>query len=85
MTQCYDAGMRTTLTLSARVHQELVALAKYRQKSLSETANDLLFERLFVRELTDGIFIEPETGWPLVSLGRPLTSEDVAALTDEDD
>ncbi|MBK5305933.1 MAG: hypothetical protein JJD92_04515 [Frankiaceae bacterium] len=76
--------MRTTVDLPPAVHRRAQELAKARGQSLSATLAELtarglgqLDEPVVVR--TDGT-----SGFPVVSIGRRLTSDDVAAALDEE-
>ena len=81
----YDASMRTTLDLSVRVHAGLVDLAKQKGKTLSAVANDLLYEGLFMKELPEGVYIDPATGLAKVILDRQYTMEEIAKMIEEDE
>lgn len=83
--QWYDASMRTTLDLSARVHAGLVDLAKEKGKTMSAVANDLLYEGLFMKDLPDGVYIDPVTGLAKITLDRQYTMEEIADMIDEDE
>ena len=82
--QQYDAVVRTTLSLSPRVHAGLTELAQARGQRLSVIANDLLYEGLFGRDLPDGVYIDPVTGLAKVVLNRQYTMDEIADMIDED-
>jgi len=76
--------MRTTVDLPPALHRRAVELAKRRGQSLSATLADLaargmgqLDEPVVVR--TDAV-----SGFPVISVGRRITSDEVAEALDED-
>ncbi|MGL4176270.1 MAG: hypothetical protein ACRCSN_09345 [Dermatophilaceae bacterium] len=77
--------MRTTVDLPDDLHRAAVLIARDRRQSLSRTVSDLLRaalegDRSRPRE---PIEIHPDTGFPLVRVGRRITEEDVARLEDD--
>lgn len=74
--------MRTTIDLPEDLHRWTVSLARSRAQTLSQTISDIL--RTFLTGGGEGAAeVEDDTGLPLVHLGRPITSADVAALDDD--
>jgi hypothetical protein len=73
--------VRTTIDLPADLHQLTSALARSRGETLSQTVADIL-RRTLIDDGGPEVTDDPVTGLPLVRLGRPVTSEDVAALED---
>ena len=76
--------MRTTVDLPPAVHRRAVQLAKQRGQSLSSVIAELATYGL--SRLNEPLVLrtDPQSGFPIVSLGRQITSEDVAnALDDE--
>jgi hypothetical protein len=81
----YDAQMRTTVDLPDDLHRVVVSLADHTRRSLSATAVELI--RLGLLQSTGAaqpaMRQNPLTLLPVVSLGRPVTPDDVRALDDE--
>lgn len=74
--------MRTTVTLPDSLYTTLVSLSRDRSRSLSATITALITTAL-ERPRSDELRMDPLTGFPLVDIGRVITSDDVAALDDE--
>jgi hypothetical protein len=74
--------MRTTVDLPDDLHAIASAIAHDRHQSLSRTIADLVRQALEV-ERPAKIEINPQTGFPIVRVGRPITTEDVRRLEDE--
>lgn len=74
--------MRTTVDLPDDIHRLVLALARSRSQTLSQAIADVLRLTLIPDRAT-GIERDPGTGLPTVRLGRPVTSDDVAALDDK--
>lgn len=79
MYRCYDAVVRTTIDLPADLHELARQLAHQSNRSISEVVTELI--RLGLRRA------EPAPtsarGLPQVTVGRPITAEDVNSLDDE--
>ena len=75
--------MRTTVSLSDDVHDQLVSLARDRGQSLSRTVDDLLRRVVTGEPLAYRVVPDPETGFVSLTFGREVTAEDVRALDDE--
>ena len=76
--------MRTTVDLPPAVHRRAMQLAKQRGQSLSSVIAELATYGLSRLDEPLVVTTDPQSGFPVVSLGRPITSEDVAdALDDE--
>jgi hypothetical protein len=75
--------MRTTVDLPPAVHRRAVQLAKQRGQSLSSVIAELATYGL--SRLNEPLVLrtDPQSGFPVVSLGRQITSEDVANALDE--
>lgn len=78
----YDAPVRTTIDLPADLHQLTTALARSRNQTLSQTVAEVL-RRSLLSDDGPEISHDAATGLPVVRIGRPISSEDVAALEDE--
>jgi predicted transcriptional regulator len=76
--------MRTTVDLPPAIHRRAMQLAKQRGQSLSSVIAELATYGLSRLDEPLVVTTEPQSGFPVVSLGRHITSEDVAdALDDE--
>lgn len=76
--------MRTTVDLPAAVHQRAQQLARMRGQSLSATIVELTVRGLGQLDEPVVITTDARSGFPVISLGRRVTSADVAdALDDE--
>ena len=78
--------MRTTLDLPDELHRIVTSLALHTQRSLSQTAADLMRRGLFAPMDTQngkpGWVVNPATGLPLLNTARTITPEDVKAVDD---
>lgn len=76
--------MRTTIDLPPAVHQRARELAAQRGQSLSSVLADLTVRGLAQLGAPVELTTDARTGLPVLSLGRRITSRDVAdALDDE--
>ena len=76
--------MRTTVDLPPAIHRRALQLAKQRRQSLSSVIAELATYGLSRLDEPLVVTTDPQSGFPVVSLGRHITSEDVAdALDDE--
>lgn len=77
---CYDVLMRTTIDLPEDLHELARQLAHDGSRSMSSVIAELIRRGLGGAEsesrLTKG-------GMPQVSVGRPITAEDVRSLDDD--
>ena len=76
--------MRTTVDLPPAVHRRARELAKERGQSLSTTLAELTARGLSQLDEPMLIRTDEASGFPVLSLGRRITAEDVAAALDED-
>lgn len=76
--------MRTTVDLPPAVHRRASELARARRQSLSATIAELTTIGLARLGEPATIATDENTGLPVISIGRPLTSEDVASLLDDE-
>lgn len=74
--------MRTTIDLPPDLHQLTTALARNRKQTLSQTVAEIL-RRALLSDDGPEVTQDAATGLPVVRLGRPITSDDVAALEDD--
>jgi predicted transcriptional regulator len=76
--------MRTTVDLPPAIHRRALQLAQQRGQSLSSVIAELATYGLSRLDEPLVVTTDPQSGFPVVSLGRHITSEDVAdALDDE--
>lgn len=80
----YDSGVRTTVDLPAAVHRRARELAAQRGESLSSVLADLTIRGL--AQLGSPVVLETDSGsgMPVLSLGRRISSADVADAVDEE-
>lgn len=76
--------MRTTVDLPPAAHRRVQELAASRHQSMSRVIADLTLQGLAQLDVAIEYSRDPRTGLPVISVGRTVTSEDVAdALDDE--
>jgi hypothetical protein len=77
-------SMRTTVDLPPAVHARAVDLARHRHQSLSATVAELTVRGL--HELDEPIVVteDPISRLPVITLGKPVRSEDVAEALDDE-
>ncbi len=76
--------MRTTVDLPPAVHRRASELARSRHQSLSAVVADLTIRGLAALDEPVVVATDPVSGFPAITLGRRVTSADVAdALDDE--
>ncbi len=75
-------GVRTTIDLPDELHKLALAIARDTHRTLSETVADLMRRGLGAGN-SGAMSVDPRTGFPMVSVGRVVTSEDVRSLEDE--
>lgn len=76
--------MRTTVDLPAAVHRRAQEIARRRRQSLSAVVADLTVRGLATLGEPLEISTDPVSGFPQVTLGRRVTSGDVAEALDEE-
>ena len=76
--------MRTTVDLPANVHERAKRIADERRQSLSATLADLTIRGLASLGEPATISSDPVSGLPTLTLGRRVTSDDVAAALDDE-
>lgn len=76
--------MRTTVDLPPNVHRRAQELAKARGQSLSATLAELTARGL--SQLGEPVVVrtDADTGFPVLSVGRRVTSDDVAVALDDE-
>jgi hypothetical protein len=76
--------MRTTVDLPPAVHRQAKEIAERRGLSLSAVVAELTARGLIQLGEPAAISVDERSGFPVVSVGRRVTSEDVAtALAEE--
>lgn len=76
--------MRTTVDLPPSVHRRAQELAKARGQSLSATIADLTVRGLAQIDEPVQIRIDERSGFPVISVGRRVTADDVATMLDDE-
>jgi predicted transcriptional regulator len=75
--------MRTTVDLPPAVHRRAAELAKARGQSLSATVAELTARGLSQFEPLS-IVVDEHSGFPVVSVGRRITADEVSAALDDE-
>ena len=76
----YDAVMRTTVDIDADLHAESLKKAAQERISMSALVNEAL--RRILRPVPP-VERDPVTGFGVISIGRPVTSAEVADVIDD--
>ena len=76
--------MRTTVDLTPAVHHRAKLIADQSGRSLSRVIADLTVRGLAQLDEPTRIVLDDDTGFPTISIGRPITVEQARALADED-
>jgi predicted transcriptional regulator len=76
--------MRTTVDLPPAVHRRALELAKRQGRSLSAVVAELAVRGLAQLDEPVVISTDEESGFPVVSVGRRVTSDEVASALDEE-
>ncbi len=76
--------MRTTVDLPPAVHHRALELAKQRGQSLSKMIAELTARGLGQLDEPLIVAVNPISGFPVITLGRAITSADVAEALDEE-
>lgn len=76
--------MRTTVDLPPAVHRRAVELAKARGQSLSKVLAELTARGLGQLDEPLRIGTDKRSGFPVVSVGRRVTDDDVAEALDDE-
>lgn len=76
--------MRTTVDLPPAVHRRALELARRTGRSLSAVVADLTARGLSQLDEPVVIGVDERSGFPVVSVGRRITSEQVAAIVEEE-
>lgn len=76
--------MRTTVDLPPAVHRRALEIARRRGISLSAVIADLTIRGLSQLDEPVVISTDERSGFPVVSVGRRITSDEVASALDEE-
>jgi predicted transcriptional regulator len=76
--------MRTTVDLPPALHRRVSALARSRGQSLSATLAELAARGLNQLNEPLTVSVDERSGFPVLHVGRRITSEDVAAALDDE-
>lgn len=76
--------MRTTVDLPPAVHRRALEIAARTGRSLSAVVADLTARGLSRLDEPVVIATDERSGFPVISVGRPVTSDEVAAALDEE-
>lgn len=76
--------MRTTVDLPPAVHARALDIAKRTGRSLSAVIADLAVRGLGQLDQPVAIGTDERSGFPVITIGRRVTSEQVAAALDEE-
>ena len=75
--------MRTTLTIDDRAYRLAQAVAAQRKESVGKVLGDVFVEHFSrVDPLSSGLELDAD-GFPIMRLGRPISSADVSEMIDE--
>ncbi|WP_100444750.1 antitoxin [Glycomyces xiaoerkulensis] len=77
--------MRTTVDIPPELHQQALALARDTARTLSDVVAELMRKGLRGDTApTADVTFNDRTGFPQLSVGRVVTTEDVRSLEDEE-
>lgn len=79
---CYCAGVRTTLDISDEAYYIAKAIARDRNRSLGRVVGDLILQSAVGSK--DASIKMSEYGFPTFRCARPVSTNDVEALDDEE-
>jgi hypothetical protein len=79
---CYYVIVRTTLDISDEAYYIAKAIARDQNRSLGRVVGDLILQS--VKGSRDASIVMSDYGFPTFRCARPVTSEDVKALDDEE-
>lgn len=77
-------SMRTTIDLTDEAYQIAKGYAHDRRETLSKVVSDLILKGAKGTTVPPGE-IRMVNGWPVVSVGRPVTSEEIADFLAQDE
>jgi hypothetical protein len=76
--------MRTTVDLPPAVHRRALEIAQRSGRSLSAVVADLAVRGLGQLDQPVVIGTDEQSGFPVITIGRRVTSDQVAAVLDEE-
>lgn len=76
--------MRTTVDLPPAVHRRALELARAEHRSLSSVVADLTIRGLAQLDAPVALATDERSGMPVLSIGRRVTSADVAVALDDE-
>jgi hypothetical protein len=79
---CYDAIVRTTLDISDEAYYLAKAISRDQKRSLGSVVGDLIMQSTNGRK--GASITMSDYGFPIFHCTRPVTTEDVKALDDEE-
>ena len=79
---CYDAVVRTTLDISDEAYYIAKAIARDQNRSLGRVVGDLILQS--AKGAKGASIGMSDYGFPTFRCARPVTTEDVKALDDEE-
>lgn len=82
MRLCYDVFVRTTVDISDEAYYLAKAIARDQNRSLGRVIGDLILQA--ARASKDPSIQMSDYGFPTFHCSRPVTTEDVKALEDEE-
>lgn len=75
--------MRTTVDLPPAAHRRVQELAASRHQSMSAVIAELTIRGLAQTGAHTVLTTDDRSGFPVISVGRPVTSDEVAAVLDD--
>lgn len=75
--------MRTTVDLPPALHRRVLEIAKHTGRSLSAVVADLAVRGLSQLDEPVVVGTDERSGFPVISVGRRITTADVASALDE--
>ena len=76
--------MRITVDLPSAAHERVRAMAASRHQSMSRVIADLTLHGLAQLDIAIEYSRDPRSGLPVIAIGQPVTSEDVARALDDE-
>ncbi len=76
--------MRTTVDLPPAVHRRALEIARRSGRSLSAVVAELVVRGLGQLDQPVVIGTDEQSGFPVITIGRRVTSDQVAAVLDEE-
>jgi hypothetical protein len=81
--EVYADSMRTTVDIPENLHAQVTTIARDRRETFSHTTVHLIRRGLGM-DRSAQVYVDPASGRALLDIPRPITSEDVRALEDEE-